>query len=204
VNQRIKSEKTTDHSFGKILTLGNGKWSTAILYHWLTIGLCFAIGGIIFLFEAADRGSTLGEMRANISQETNENKKIELKEAIARKETKDVIFLLAGVPIFIILLPVAGAIGQRRIASTYIEVCENGISGKGVIKKKRGPFIILRRSNFQFEYNEVRRVDIDGYFSGTSIIVHTSETQYTCYCRNPSEIRETIVNQQQKVAHQAS
>jgi hypothetical protein len=166
--------------FGNVLATGNGNGNPAIRLHWMCFIIVAIAGCAIFAFYAGYLSYRLEE--GEIAWDK-------------REQVKLMIPIYAGVAILCpVLCLVVGIIDHRGIFSTYIQVEEGGIQGKGV-----GKFFLfgdLRCFGFCLAYNQITSVDV----SGSTIIIHATGAQYKCYVQNPSEIQGIIVGQQQKRA----
>jgi H+/gluconate symporter-like permease len=175
-------QSCADNLYGEVLASGNGNSNSALTL-WGAIFIVSAVACcVVFVYNAHSLGSQVANAR--------ENRFVDQKE-VAQAEQRVAIFWGAAIIVPILLL-VYGAIYNRSIASTHIQVAENGITGKGA-----GQYFLwgdLRLFGFRIPYNQVTSVDA----AGSTIIVHASGAQYKCYVANPAEIQRVIVEQQQK------
>ena len=106
-------------------------------------------------------------------------------------EIENLLYISRAFGLFLGLLIVIGGaletiIKHICITKTQINVYENSIAGRGVSKSFN--FGAYTTKNFKLMYNQITSLES----VKSSIVVHSSGTQYRVYVPNPDEIKNTI------------
>ena len=161
---------------GKLIISGNGKENDAILHSWVLSLAVGAIGVLFLMFVANHFGydqTPDGLVRNNMYN-----------------------FVMGVAALGGMAAIVESLFKKSRITSSFIDVHENGIRGKGV--QENFPWAAstyAAMSDFQLEFEQIEAVEA----KKNAIIIRMIDTSdntkvaHKCYSLNPQEIYDTIL-----------
>jgi len=161
---------------GKLIISGNGKENEAVLHSWLVSLSVGAIGVVFLMFVASHFGydqTEYGPVRNNMYN-----------------------FVMGVAALGGMAAIVESLFKKSRITSSFIDVYENGIRGKGV--QESFPWAMstyAAMSDFQLEFEQVEAIEV----KKNSIIIRmidisdNTKVAHKCYALNPQEIHDAIL-----------
>jgi len=156
---------------GKLIISGNGKENDIIRKIWIMSALTGVVGVVFVMIVANQIGDTL---TTNIQN-----------------------FLIGVAWLGAVAAIVEAMFKKRRVESTYIDVYEGGVQGKGVATNF--PWAMnsyAAMSNFHFRFDKIVSVEVQ---NDNAIIIHATsaieevEMSHKCYAMNANEVREMIL-----------
>jgi len=156
---------------GKLIISGNGKENEVIRKIWIMSAVTGVLGVVFVMLVAHQIGDTL---TSNIQN-----------------------FLIGVAWLGAVAAIVEAMFKKRRVESTYIDVYENGIHGRGVATNF--PWAMnsyAAMSGFNYKFEQITSVEVQ---SDNAIIIHATsaieevEVSHKCYAMNANEVREMIL-----------